>query len=180
MLNIVRDEIHQSNVDAGWWSDLATGESILATRNRPEMLCLITSELCEAVIDGYSPDSHLPQFPAVFVEAADAAIRIYDLAGADKIDLTQGDEHRILYTSDLDRDILQIVLLVSSYALEGVRKGNAGLYHTSIADALAALYKFAEVYQFDLDECIQAKVAYNKQRADHKIENRKADGGKKI
>lgn len=178
--NVKRDEVHQANVKSGWWTDIETGESILGTRNRPEMLCLITSELCEAVIDGYSPDSHLPQFPAAHVEIADAAIRILDLAGADNIDLEVGDKHRVIFFGHLTRDVMMLTVLISSYALEGVRKGNTELYHKSIADTYASLWHFADVYEFDLKECIEAKLLYNTQRADHKIENRLAEGGKKI
>lgn len=178
--NLKRDLVHEANVKAGWWSNIETGESILDTRNRPEMLCLITSELCEAVIDGYSPDSHLPQFPAVQVEVADAAIRILDLAGADGVDLEAGNKNRIVFLGDLTKDMMMITILISSYALEGVRKGNTELYHKSLSDAYAVLWRFADVYQFDLKEAIETKMAYNAQRADHKIENRLAEGGKKI
>ena len=179
-LNTKRDAVHAANVEAGWWTDLNTGQSILDTRNRPEMLCLITSELCEAVVDGFAPDSHLPQYPAVQVEIADAAIRILDLAGAEQIDLTAGDKHRVVLLGDLMKDTMAIVILVSSYALEGVRKGKTDLYHQSLADAYTSLWHFADVYEFDLKEVIDAKMEYNANRADHKIENRKAEGGKKI
>jgi hypothetical protein len=180
MFNKLRDKVHASNVEAGWWSDLRTGESILSTRNRPELLCLITSELCEAAVDGYKPDSHLPQFPALHVEVADTAIRILDLAGADQIDLETGDPYRIIFHGDMLKDLMNLVILISSYALEGVRKRNTELYHQSIADAYQCLFKFADLYEFDLDECIQAKCDYNSNREDHKVENRRAPGGKQI
>jgi len=34
-------QIHADNIKAGWWSDLKTGDSIIHTRNRPEILMLI-------------------------------------------------------------------------------------------------------------------------------------------
>lgn len=181
MYNTLRDRVHKLNVDAGWWSNLQTGESILETRNRAELLCLITSELCEAAIDGYSPDSHLPQFPAVHVEIADTAIRILDLAGADQIDLEFGNPYIIDFSGDLLKDLMKIVILVSGHALEGIRrKTKVDLYHRAIADAYQCLFTFARMYKFDLMEVIEAKLAYNTQRADHKVENRKAEGGKLI
>ena len=181
MTNELRDRVHAANVGAGWWSDLSTGESILTTRNRPELLCLITSELCEAAVDGYKPDSHLPEFPALHVEIADTAIRILDLAGADQIDLEAGDSYRIIFYGDVMKDLMSLVILISGFALEGVRKkGNEAQYHQAIADAYQCLFKFAATYEFDLDECIQAKLDYNSKRADHKVETRRAPGGKQI
>ena len=176
--NKLRDETHAANVTAGWWTNLDTGESILETRNRPEMLCLITSELVEAHVDGFQPDGHLPQFPAFHVEIADAAIRILDLAGADQIDLSVGEAHTVI--GQPLNDLMTCVVLASGFALEGYRKGNTEKYHSAIQDLYATLFRIAEVFDFDLMEVIEAKAAYNKQRQDHKIENRLAEGGKKL
>jgi hypothetical protein len=174
--NTLRDQIHASNVEAGWWSDLKTQTSILTTRNRPEMLCLIGSELIEAHTDGFEPDGHLPQYPAFHVEIADAAIRILDLAGADNIDLEHG--HAQTVVGNPTNDLMTLLTLTVGYALEGYRKSDLTRYRMAIADAYATLFLIAEVYEFDLMEVIEAKAAYNKQRADHKIENRLAEGGK--
>ena len=176
--NSLRDDTHQSNVEAGWWSNIKTGESILETRNRPEMLCLIGSELIEAHTDGMEPDGHLPQYPAFYVEIADAAIRILDLAGADQIDLTEASDN-IVVTGLPMNDLMTAMTYVVGHALEGYRKSNTEAYHAAIANAYETLWKMADTYGFDLMEMIDAKVAYNKQRADHKVENRlKADGKK--
>lgn len=110
--------IHGVNVDAGWWTDLETGESIKETRNVGEILMLVVSEIAEAM-EGHRKnlmDDKLPHRSMLEVELADAVIRIFDLAGA---------------------------------------KG------------------------FDLGGAIVEKVRYNQSRADHKIENRKAENGKK-
>jgi len=118
-------KIHEQNVKAGWWTDLATGESLTskngepAKRNVPEMLCLIHSEISEAM-EGHRKnlmDDKLPHRSMLEVELADAVIRICDMAGG------------------------------------------LGL---------------------DLDGAIQEKLEYNKQRADHKIENRLLANGKKF
>lgn len=116
-INALCAEIHADNVAAGWWTDLSTGESIVATRNVPEMLCLIHSEISEAM-EGHRKnlmDDKLPHRKMMEVELADAVIRIFDLAGS---------------------------------------RG------------------------YDLGGAIQEKRAYNKQRADHKPENRLKAGGK--
>ncbi len=110
-------DIHADNVKAGWWTDINTGESIVATRNVPEMLMLIVSEVAEDM-EGYRKnlmDDKLPHRPMLEVELADAVIRICDLAGS---------------------------------------RG------------------------YDLGGAIAEKRAFNANRADHKLENRKADGGK--
>lgn len=116
-INALCAEIHADNIAAGWWTDLKTGESIVATRNVPEMLCLIHSEISEAM-EGHRKDlmdDKLPHRKMMEVELADAVIRIFDLAGS---------------------------------------RG------------------------YDLGGAIQEKRAFNKNRADHKIENRLAVGGK--
>lgn len=171
-----RDEIHAANIAAGWWSDLQTGDSILETRNRPEMLCLIGSELIEAHTDGFEPDGHLPQYPAFHVELADAAIRILDLAGADGIDLEAGTA-QVVVGNPLN-DLMTMLTLTVGFALEGFRKSDTTRYQKHIADAYATLFAMADVYEFDLIEVIQAKADYNTKRADHKVENRLAEGGK--
>lgn len=178
MINNMRDQIHLANRAAGWWTNIQTGESILETRNRPEMLCLIGSELVEAFEDGFAPDSHLPEYPAFHVEIADAAIRIFDLAGADQIDLeNDGVAHTV--TGQSLNDVMIVMCLVVGHALEGYRKTNTEKYHFAIASAFKTLFKISELYEFNLLDVIDAKAYYNANRADHKVENRLKDDGKK-
>lgn len=119
------DLIHKGNVQAGWWTNLETGEDLTSKlgekpkRNVPEMLCLIHSEVSEAM-EGHRKnlmDDKLPHRPMLEVELADAVIRILDMCGG------------------------------------------LGL---------------------DLQGAIFEKLAYNSQRADHKIENRLKENGKKF
>lgn len=80
-------DAHGASKRAGWYTDLETGEPL--ARNVPEMLCLIHSEISEAM-EGYRKqlaDDHLPYRPMVEVELADALIRIFDLAGYLNLDL---------------------------------------------------------------------------------------------
>lgn len=116
-INSLSAEIHQSNVDAGWWTDLTTGKKL--DRNMGELLCLVISEVVEAM-EGHRKglqDDKLPHRSMFEVELADTLIRIFDIAGA---------------------------------------------------------------YNLDLGGAISEKREYNKNRQDHKLENRLKDGGKNI
>ena len=86
-INDFSSQIHQSNIDAGWWTDLETGEK--KDRNVGELLCLIHSEVSEAM-EGHRkglPDDKLPHRSMFEVELADVLIRVFDLAGAHNLDL---------------------------------------------------------------------------------------------
>lgn len=112
------DACHAQAAESGWWTDIKTGESIRGKRNVGEMLCLIHSEISEAM-EGHRKglaDDKLPHRKMFEVELADAVIRIADLAGA------------------------------------------MGL---------------------DLGGAVTEKLAYNAKRADHRLEERVKDGGKK-
>ena len=70
--------VHLANF--AWWCNPETGERI--ERNRGEQLCLIHSEISEAM-EGERKnlmDDKLPNRPMAEVELADAIIRIFDYA----------------------------------------------------------------------------------------------------
>ena len=82
-------DCHEANVRAGWWTDLKTGESLIGKRNKGELLCLIHSEISEAM-EGERKglmDDKLPHRQMAEVELADACIRIFDYCGAHGYDL---------------------------------------------------------------------------------------------
>lgn len=76
---------HNDSLEAGWWSD----ENLTNRNIHAVKIALIHSEISEA-LEGIRKniyDAHLPHRKAVEVELADALIRIFDLAGALKLDL---------------------------------------------------------------------------------------------
>lgn len=98
-INNLVTEIHNINLKAGWWTDLETGKR--KDRNVGEMLCLIHSEISEAM-EGYRKnlnDDKLPHRPMVEVELADAVIRIMDLCGGLKLDLGGAIAEKIEYNA---------------------------------------------------------------------------------
>ena len=111
------NECHGLALASGWWKDLKSGDDIRGKRNIGELLCLVHSEISEAMEAHRKglADDKLPHRPGLEVELADAVIRIFDLAGG---------------------------------------------------------------FGLDLGGAISEKLSYNSSRADHKPENRRAEGGK--
>jgi NTP pyrophosphatase (non-canonical NTP hydrolase) len=101
MLNNMSAYCHGNNIKAGWWTDVKTGESLVGKRNVGELLCLVHSEISEAM-EGYRKnlmDDKLPHREMIEVELADAIIRIFDLAGSMGMDLGGAFEEKIIYNS---------------------------------------------------------------------------------
>jgi len=79
-LNDLSRECHAANET--WWRDPATGERL--ERNKGELLCLMHSEISEAMEAERKDlmDDKLPHRRGVEVELADLLIRVFDYAGA--------------------------------------------------------------------------------------------------
>ena len=74
--NALAKDVNQNAVDKGWWDD---------ERNDGEMICLMHSELSEALEGlrhGDPPDDHIPEFRSSEAELADVVIRIMDYGAA--------------------------------------------------------------------------------------------------
>lgn len=95
---------HERAAASGWWTNLETGTPYSPQDIRkmvPNKLMLTVSELAEAMEADRKglKDSHLPHRDGVEVELADAAIRIFDLAGALGFDLGSALAEKLAYNA---------------------------------------------------------------------------------
>jgi len=175
-------EIHQINVEAGWWTNIQTMEPL--DRNFGEMLALVHSELSECW-EGIATkrfDDHIPILPNWHVELADACIRAYDMLGGcfkDNISFSP-------YALDMPEGFLSVedrlvfLHLLLSQSLEHWRKSRKAEAKMYLVRFLDCCFEWAYEAGWDLLNIIQLKCAYNRERIDHKIESRQAPDGKKI
>lgn len=96
-LNDLSKQVHAAN--AKWWQNIDTGEPI--KRNKGELLCLIHSEISEAM-EGERKDlmdDKLPHRKMAEVELVDAIIRILDYAAGFGYDLQGAYEEKMAYNA---------------------------------------------------------------------------------
>lgn len=159
-------DVHARNVKAGWWHSLETGEPL--KRSVGEIFTLFVTEIAEAYLawlDNNAPDDKLPQHPGIGVELGDLAIRFADFCGAlaeGKVVMDSGTRNP---GDTMFKEIVEIAL-----RYEGIRKTPQAVGDPEQGEFLPPM---------DVAGMIDEKLAFNASRADHKIENRLAEGGKK-
>ena len=158
-------DVYARNLKAGWWTNIADGTP--KKRNVGELFVLMVTELAEAYTAymAGAADDKLPHYPGVGVEMGDLLIRIADFCGA----LQAG--NIIFPDAGSDnpgqRMFEEIVVIAERY--ESIRKTPAAIGAPETADLMPAM---------DVSIMVDAKLAFNAKREDHKIENRLKEGGK--
>lgn len=190
LLNDLSARVHKAN--AKWWTDINTGEPI--ERDPLELICLMHSELgemTEGVRKGLK-DDHLPQYPAEQVELVDMLIRLFDYCAGFGVDFRYRDwdqycDIRHAFPIPEESKLATIFRLHEALSKEGnnpdrVNYGREDNIVCYIINIIQLSISYARVHGFldKLMEIFEAKMEYNANRADHKIENRRKAGGKKI
>lgn len=192
-LDAMAVRIHAGNVKAGWWTNIRTGETLLgfddngvARRNFGELLMLVVSELAEGAegAEGGLMDDKLPHRRMFEVELGDFIIRVLDIAGsrdfqigADYDDATRTEFGAGYEACRTVNDYLMRMVRYVSTAMEADRKSRPGV-SSALAHALGGAYLLEARFGMNLEDAIEEKLAFNAERADHKVENRLGDGGK--
>jgi hypothetical protein len=178
-------QCHMASWNAGWWTDLKT--SLPLVRNRGEMLMLKVSELCEAAegMDYGLFDDKLPHRRMLEVELADFLIRFGDYTAGFGLDIQRAVAeseaveifNAVVHPKGETPVLFRLIRHVSD-AMEGNRKSNTQHETTALARSwrLAAWYN--DMMGMDVFSAAKEKMAFNANRADHKIENRMKAGGK--
>lgn len=84
-------------------------------------------------------------------------------------------------------EMLMLIVTEIAEAMEGERKDvnddhlpHRKMAEVELADAMLRLLDYAEAHNYDIAGAMDEKMRYNAQRADHKIDARKAADGKKF
>lgn len=185
-LNALALDIYQQNKEVGWWDD--PNRCILTT------IQLISTEIAEAT-EGERKnlmDDHLPHRKMGEVELADALIRTLDFGG--RFELVVPIENLEQRTAEVfnmckhqNESAAVCHFWINKNITElGVRYATCKRFEwendflNQYADLIAGIIGAAEHLGYDIMGAVQEKLAYNKQRLDHKREARAQDNGKKF
>lgn len=177
--NELSKTIYEQNKAVGWWDD--------PNRCIYQTLQLVNTEIAEATEGARKDlmDDHLPHRKMEEVELADALIRMLDLGGrCGWAVLSDATQPHFEYES-VGHAHLQLSQRVSALAHNLPRPNpyaNGGdrvaCYHYTMF--LFEIVDYAESRGYDVMAALHEKLEYNKQRADHKRENRAKEHGKQF
>ena len=193
---------HENNQQ--WWIDLQTGKRL--NRNKGELLALIHSEVSEAWEGLYLFDDKLPKYNGAQVELADTLIRIFDFLGGFNIEIDLLMVYPLEYPTFPEfqnpvpimfnkvhsgiSDLLETYRKDASNELRIMEQFyvliNNIMLLSQIINQQIEEAKITEMHTKEpfpivwLDFLINEKSEFNLNRADHKLEVRKSEGGKKF
>ena len=182
---------HQASFDAGWWSDIKTGE--LMPPSVALKTVLIHSEISEAMEGDRKSlqDDKLPHRSMFEVELADTVIRICDIAGRlgrkfGSYFVSSGRQIAGEVVGDIGEDLCRLHYHASKVWKEHRLLLTCGtdspMYTGAVLSVLGqllyAVCETAQFYKIDLGGAVAEKMEFNANRPDHKIENRLKGGGK--
>lgn len=104
-IRVLQDDIHESNVAAGWWTDPVTGDNLKSAANLKTTIgwkLLLSICECAEAAEGCRKDimdDKLPHRKMMEVELADAIIRILDLGGACGYDIASAIKEKREYNA---------------------------------------------------------------------------------
>ena len=187
-LNKKAIEIFEQNKAMGWWDDM--------NRCIYQTIQLINTEIAEATEGARKDlmDDHLPHRKMEEVELADVLIRTLDLGGRcgwvlnddclndkaikgaarkiSKAALTAGRKHL---------GMCNIVCMISNSLILGDEYDSKSPETESYYTILCLfVLSYGESCGYDIISAMNEKIEYNKNRADHKRNNRNKEGGKKF
>jgi len=170
-------EVHSTNVKAGWWGN-ATEKTIRDSMNTKLMLVLSElSEALEADRKNLGSCKHLPHRESFDTELADALLRTLDIVVA------SGRNVDTVLPFHRPGMVKAVASMTSKLAVEPVP---ACLWHVSKAItaetyglAVAQILAISVLRGVCVVEVAREKMAYNKTRVDHTKEAREGKNGKK-
>lgn len=176
--NDLSKDIHQQNVEAGWWNNADRADKHLFYTK----LMLTVSEVCEAMEGDRKnlADKYLTDLPAFDVELADAMIRLLDLGGFYGFEVKSGrfNQEVSSFMALLNKTNTPAPVGLFALVCQIAQMTNIDTEEHVYTDTVAIIHALAEYYNVSLLEIIKRKREVNRTRKDHTSEARAAEGGK--
>ena len=170
-------KVHTQNVAVGWWDEYKDNP----VDRHPIAMTLIATELAEAAEGARKDlmDDHLPHYKMFDVELADALIRLMDCWAAYALpgkpryfeDFRKQLVHR-MEAPEMSLKLAQLHLVFKALYTGATPTSQLGL-------GMCGVLAIAQRNDVNIKQICYEKHNYNRERADHKRENRQKEGGKK-